>query len=231
MIIRLEQTTAKKSAQYTIKGSYIQGKANLLKPSLTRQTELIISISGYEEIYFQRNEVTAFKNIVSLVIQQTEQRPIIEHFKNSRGKNIGSWITHGTTATELSLYGKTIQLWRVSFRREGLFCCMYYDNELIGMIEKDLIVFHNLDSYTLYTEHEEYGLFLVVAALLWDIGSYRKFNVGIGYNEQTKSKIFRNKRKDYAAATVRPDILEKYDPDYIPRIRAFGSDWLSKEKF
>ena len=114
----------------------------------------------------------------------------------------------GYTYYELEYQGRACALYAVGLGTKGLYLCLYQGDRLLAEAEKDMVVKDYKDTYTLYLESAADFPILSAALLYYDVVSYGDFmELSVRSVKRTIS-ITRNK-----------ELLAKYDPDFIARIR------------
>lgn len=205
LIIRVEQQTAK-NISYIISSKQIEGTA--FAPFELAKASLTISLNGFETIYIYHKDMDLLMDILSGRIK-TEYST--EEIYDGNKNKIGEIKSYLTKATELEIFGYILQVYSVSLGKKGQYLCFYDGEQIIGIIEKDIKVKNYLDTYTIYVEDAKYANSLIVMCLDYDISNYRK----------TQTAIFTSTRSNqYGPVTSNPDILNKYDPSFIPRVKS-----------
>lgn len=99
-------------------------------------------------------------------------------------------------------------LYEVGFGSNGLYLCIYKENELIAIAEKDLKVVNFRDHYTVYLLN--YNNFKVIMPLLihYDITEH-------GDMMEVAVRSVKMKKVN----TVQKELIAKYDPTFIPKIK------------
>lgn len=111
---------------------------------------------------------------------------------------------------ELNLDGVKYTLYEVGFGHDGLYLCIYKeDKELVAIVDKQLRVIDFQDKYTVYSDSEEHSKYIMYLVLHYDITKYG--DVGQRAMHSDKKKIVN---------TISKEAKAKYDPDFIPRIKA-----------
>lgn len=99
-------------------------------------------------------------------------------------------------------------LYEVGFGSEGLYLCIYKENELITIVEKELRVVNYKDRYTAYC-YDQIELELIMPLILYyDITVY-----GNIMNSSVRSVQWKR------VYTIQKELISKYDPTFIPRIK------------
>lgn len=133
------------------------------------------------------------------------------------GKKIGFLV--GATQKDGRLFGgypyyqidyreNAYEAYAVGLGKGGIFLCLYRDGRLLATVEKDQVVYNYQDTYTLYVDHEEDFPLTALAVLYYDLTCY---------GDLTELSV--RSVKKYVLNTVQKELLAKYDPDFIPRIR------------
>ena len=120
------------------------------------------------------------------------------------GKFIGGYQFY-----ELNLYDKQYIGYEVGRGRQGVALCLYLNNELIGIIDKNTTVINFQDDYNIYLTDSKY----LEIATLFDI-----------YYDSTKfsdvGEIALYSQKETYMVTTNKELKNKYDPNFISRIKA-----------
>ncbi len=123
-----------------------------------------------------------------------------------RGATKGRWFK-GYLYYEINYHGEHYQAYEVGMGRNGLYLCIYKNDSLVAMVSKALIVENDMDSYKLYTDHEEYLEMLIMITVYYDALNYESTYDYSMASRALELKYTRNK-----------ELLEKYDPQYIQKI-------------
>lgn len=150
----------------------------------------------------------------SSVGSSLKERLSFKLFEN--GMRIGTFVGatkrlffKGYTYYELDYQGRTYALYAVGMGTKGLCLCLYEEDRLLAIAEKDMVVKNHHDTYTLYLESAANFPLLSAALLYYDVVSYDDFLELTMHSTKRTIVITRNK-----------ELLSKYDPDFIARIRA-----------
>lgn len=100
-------------------------------------------------------------------------------------------------------------LYEVGFGNDGLYLCIYKENELIAIADKDLKVINYKDHYTVYALNENYLKILLPLIMHYDITAHGDM-MEIAVRSVRKKKV----------NTIQKGLIAKYDPNFIPRIKA-----------
>ncbi len=104
--------------------------------------------------------------------------------------------------------GETYYGYEVGFGSKGLYLCLYRGDRLIAIVDKVLRVVDYKDCYTAYIEREEDAKILLPFVLYYDSTAY-------GDVMEVRAKHVSVKFVN----TIQKEVLAKYDPEFIPRIR------------
>ena len=99
--------------------------------------------------------------------------------------------------------------YEVGFGSKGLFLCIYDGEKLIAIVDKKLRVVNFRDSYTAYVEGEQYVPVVVPFTLYYDSATY-------GDVMDIAVVSIKEKRVN----TVQKELIAKYDPTFIPKVKA-----------
>lgn len=100
-------------------------------------------------------------------------------------------------------------LYEVGFGSKGLFLCIYKGEELIAIAEKDLVVINYQDKYTVYTTSVEWVKVIMPLLVQYDMTSHGDM-MEISMRSVARKKV----------NTIQKELLAKYDPNFIPMIKA-----------
>lgn len=109
---------------------------------------------------------------------------------------------------EMTFNNETYYGYEVGFGSQGLFLCIYKGDELIAIVDKKLRVINYKDSYTAYIKDESYAIVTVLLVTYYDV---------ITYGDLLQIALFSLSEK--RVNTFQKDLIAKYDPDFIPRIK------------
>ena len=114
------------------------------------------------------------------------------------------------TYQEFSFKGNTYDMYDVRIRGTGVFYCIYKENKLVAMIERNLTRINWLDNYTIYSLDNIDIEFLCLATAHYDYLNFEETVLPQGqvYNKETGD----------ATLEYRKDILDKYDPEFKNKI-------------
>jgi hypothetical protein len=115
----------------------------------------------------------------------------------------------GYVYTKLTLNDEVFKGYEVGFGNKGLYFCIYKDDVLIAIADKALTTINFKDTYTIYLAEEQY-----INAVLIFITHFDLLNFGDMMDIATAS-ISRT-----TIHTGQKEIIAKYDPTFIPRIKA-----------
>lgn len=119
---------------------------------------------------------------------------------------------------ELDLNGVKYNMYEVGFGKEGLFLCFYReDKELVAIAEKELKIVDFKDKYTVYSVSDEDSKYIAMLLLNYDVTQYGDVGEIAVKSVVTKSKF-----------TISKEAKAKFDPEFIPRIKAMHGDRIEK---
>ncbi len=99
------------------------------------------------------------------------------------------------------------KVYEVGGKEEGRYFCFYAGDTLIAIIKKDPKIIHNSTNYEMYFEHYVPKEMLLVVSLFIDLTRY--------YPDVDRAK----RSSEYSITRIK-ELKEKYDPTFIPRIKA-----------
>lgn len=105
--------------------------------------------------------------------------------------------------------GTPYYLYEVGFGYKGLYLCIYREEELIAVVQKDLVVRNFLDTYTIYGLDEKDLPMMMPLLLHYDT---------MANGDITQMAV--SSVKVTTRNTIQPELIAKYDPEFIPRIKA-----------
>ncbi len=105
--------------------------------------------------------------------------------------------------------GVTYLIYEVGFGQKGLYLCVYQDEQLLCIIEKELVTLNFRDKYKCYLSEPTLLPILVAFVIYYDAVNYGDF---MNISAYSKSRSVVN--------TFQKELKEKYDPTFIPRIKA-----------
>ncbi len=110
---------------------------------------------------------------------------------------------------EIEYNGEMYYGYEVGFGRKGLYLCIYKQDQLIGIIDKKLQTINFKDTYTLYLEQPEYAEVPLLFSIYYDMTKYGDV-----------MEVALHSAKEVWVNTPYKDLIEKYDPTYIARVKA-----------
>lgn len=108
--------------------------------------------------------------------------------------------------TELHLYDRVFHIYEIGLGKEGMKYPVYEGGAQIAQIEKDPVVYDNLDAYTLCSLDDFGELAALLTALFLDFHDYR--NAG---------ERARGQKSVQYVYTRKQEVLAKYDPSFRAR--------------
>lgn len=136
-----------------------------------------------------------------------DERDYIGSFvgKTRKGKSLFSAISY----YEIRFRGESYLGYETGFGHKGLYLCLYRGDELLGIIEKELVTENFRDRYQCYLADESTLDLALAFTLYYDTARFSDLG----------NLAVRARRKD-VINTVQKEQREKFDPDFIPRIKA-----------
>lgn len=104
--------------------------------------------------------------------------------------------------------GDNYFLYEVGFGNDGLYLCIYKENELIAIADKDLKVVNFQDKYTVYALDNSHMTKIMPLIMHYDITAH---------GDMMEISIRSVKRKK--VNTVQKELIAKYDSTFIPMIK------------
>ncbi len=105
--------------------------------------------------------------------------------------------------------GEIYQVYEVGFGMKGLYLCFYKDGHLICTVEKELTTVNFKDKYKCYLADDAYLTVVATFVIYYDTVSYGDI-MDLAVYSKKKSVV----------NTYQKALKEKYDPEFIPRIKA-----------
>lgn len=109
---------------------------------------------------------------------------------------------------EFSYKGRLFYGYEVGLGKNGLFLCIYENESLIAIVDKKLRVINYKDAYTAYIDDEKYANVVVAFILYYDTATYGDL-----------MDISLISIKEKYVNTVQKELLGKYDPMFIEKIK------------
>lgn len=112
---------------------------------------------------------------------------------------------------EFTFKGEKYEMYDVRINGIGIYYCIYKNNELVAIVERNLNVKNWLDNYTIYSLNEIDEEFLYLATAHYDYVNFEE-------------RIFRQSTGTYHTESgngyieFRKNILDKFNPEFIKRI-------------
>ena len=134
---------------------------------------------------------------------------------------IGSIVLKTSSNKGLKYYYKEIKYksdnyyaYEIGLGSEGYYTFLYKNNDVVGAISKDNIVHLNQDTYSLYSiEDNEVKTILIILMLRWDA------QIAEGAADSVHNGEITGKRIE-CFVSPQKELKDKYDPEFIPRIKA-----------
>lgn len=103
-------------------------------------------------------------------------------------------------------------LYEVGFGNKGLYLCIYEDDELIAIAEKELTVINYKDIYTVYALSLSNLSDIMALIMHYDVTAYGDI-MEISLLSVRKKKV----------NTVQKELISKFDPDFITKVKELGN--------
>jgi len=110
---------------------------------------------------------------------------------------------------EFIYHGEEYRGYEIGFGGKGLFICLYKNDKLLAIVDKRLRVINFKDIYTAYIENSQFASVLIPFILYYDVTAH-------GDVMEIALLSVQEKRVN----TIQKELIVKYDPDFIPRIKA-----------
>ena len=110
--------------------------------------------------------------------------------------------------TFLTIGGTTYYLYEVGFGKKGLYLCIYEEEKLIAIVDKELTVRNFQDEYMVYSSSHQYSSVIVPLVLYYDMRSYADLM-------DVKLSSVKHDRVN----TIQKELISEFDPEFIPRIK------------
>ena len=110
---------------------------------------------------------------------------------------------------EVVINGVPYYLYEVGFGYKGLFLRIYRGDELIAIAEINLVVTNFRDTYTIYAVSVRDLPYMMPLLLHYDVTAHGDIT------QMAVASV-----KVTIRNTIQPDLIAKYDPEFIPRIKA-----------
>lgn len=101
------------------------------------------------------------------------------------------------------------EIYEVGLGKDGLYLCLYRGDELLTIVEKDLTVINYQDVYHAYLKDQTELSMVLPFLIYYDVTAY-------GDLMETSVRS----RKVKYVYTQQKELISKYDPSFIPRIRS-----------
>ena len=99
--------------------------------------------------------------------------------------------------------------YEIGFGHKGLYLCIYKQERLIAVIDKKLATVNFKDFYTVYMECATYAMPVLAFLTYYDVTAYGDL-----------MDVAVLSLKERIVVTPQKELIAKYDPDFIPRIKA-----------
>lgn len=111
---------------------------------------------------------------------------------------------------ELEIKGQKYTMYEVGFGNKGLYLCFYKDDkELVAIADKEIIVKNFKDNYTVYSLSDEHKEFITLLLIQYDLTHHEDFMETAVYH-----------KRNTIVNTISKEAKTKYDPDFIPKVKA-----------
>lgn len=208
MIVHMQQDQARRANSY----SFWQDGALVCKMA----APVVPSILG-EHYQFQYQDGTVREMLLEPRGKGSLKDRLSYYFLEG-GEQVGSicgaavkkgWaFFRGYMYNDITYHGRKFALYEVGLGSEGLFFCLYEGNRLVAVADKKLIVHNWLDHYMLYLEEDDLFPLFSMVMVYCDVTRFGNAD------ELEQSEI------GYAYRTPQKELRAKYDPAFIPRIKA-----------
>lgn len=175
--------------------------------SLKDGLKFILKKDDKDIITLSCKDVKLFGNLFK---SKAESKFNLYNIYNEYEKNIGEVCRKSAKGKHTYYYyyeckynNKVYTFYDVGFGNDGRYICIYFDNTQVSLIEKDLIVHNNNDTYKLYIISEEHAFVTYIMSLYYDCivhGNYGKKS----YKSKSKSIL----------KTIKPELKDRFDPDF-----------------
>lgn len=105
--------------------------------------------------------------------------------------------------------GETYQVYEVGFGMKGLYLCFYKNDSLFCIVEKELTTVNFKDKYKCYMADDSHLSVVAAFVIYYDTVSYGDILDMAVYS-----------RKKAVVNTYQKELKARFDPDFIPRIKA-----------
>lgn len=109
----------------------------------------------------------------------------------------------------MSFQDANYYLYEVGFGNDGLYLCIYKEDQLIATAEKDLKVINFQDHYTIYALNEEDLKIIMPLIMHYDITAHGDM-MEIAVRSVKKKKV----------NTIQKELIAKYDSEFIAKVKA-----------
>ena len=110
---------------------------------------------------------------------------------------------------EVEYRGRRYEAYEVGLGARGLYLCLYEGERPVAMAAKALTVTDYQDRYTLYLQREELLALTAMVTVYYDLTCYGDL-----------MELSVHSVKEYRRNTVQKELLDKYDPAFIPGVLA-----------
>lgn len=117
----------------------------------------------------------------------------------------GTNFLNGIYFWTFEMSDQIIEAYEVGFGRKGIYLCLWCNNSIVAIISKDM---HNKNfesSYQIFAENKDKMPLMIIATSFWDI---------------TRYFVTASSEEWHTLNTWQKELKNKYDPTFIPRIKA-----------
>ena len=171
-------------------------------------TTLTFSDNKVQQLYFAPSDTqwgSGLRDRMSFKILQTGQK--VGHIYGDTQKT--GRIFGSIPYYRIVYFDKEYALYAVGLGKNGIFLCGYQGNELLFIAEKDRTTVNYHDHYTLYLDNDEHFPLAANALLYYDLTCYDDLMKISAYSVKKETLV-----------STQKELIAKYDPDFIPRIKA-----------
>lgn len=211
MILFMKQTKANFDMEWEISGATSSRTAIAKAPFTKGRFEVEI---GYDDLtkqtlYYNPDDTTwgnTLKDRMSFKVLVDKNK--VGSIVGGQYKKVPGFL-QSYNYYEFVLEDEVYYGYEVGFGKKGLYLCIYKDEELIAIVQKNLKVVNYKDSYVAYLEDEKYMSIVVPFSIYYDVTAY-------GDVMEWSTLSVKEKRVN----TTSKELCSKYDADFIKRVIA-----------
>ena len=209
MIIYVQQTKSNFDMQWCATDKNGLSVADIAAPFVVGKFEATVSLNTGESAHLYYNPYDKswgerLQDRLSFKVLATNGK--LGHIL---GKTRKTGFLKGYAYYEIVFGDEIYEGYEVGFGHKGLYLCVYKNDRLIAIIDKKLVTINFKDAYTVYMEDATCTLPILAFLTYYDVTVYGDL-----------MDVAVLSAKERIVVTPQKELIAKYDPNFIPRIKA-----------